>query len=329
MNIDITKELLQKYFEGQCTDEETQAVEKYLEGGDTSLFDACISDNINGSQRVDPEVEQVFRQERKKIFRLLTPVVSTTMVRWLAAASILVAALVGGLFIWRSGAGANPKVQFAGGGWVKVSNNEAISIRKIRLPDGTTIYLNAHASVRYDRDSFNVRRRELTLSGEAYFQVAHNADKPFIIHAGNSITTVKGTSFNIDAYDGADEINVTLVEGKVNIQADEWTFDMKPNQRVTIDRSRHNTVKEVDAHEYNKWIRNGELVFDHMALEKAARKLEAIYGVTIQVGASVRQNEYYVKGTFAREPIEKVLNRLLFIHALKYKKQGGKYIITP
>lgn len=328
MNINVTKELLKKYFEKRCTDEEAEAVEKYLGGEDTSLFDAYFSDNIMDHQPVDPEVDKVFRQERKKIFRLLTPVVSTSTTRWLAAASILVVALVGGMFLIRSGAGAPSKAQIAGVEWVKVSNDVAASIKKIRLPDGTTIYLNAHASVRYERTSFNVQRREMTLSGEAYFQVAHDADKPFIIHAGNSITTVKGTSFNIDAYDSADEVSVTLVEGKVNIRAGEWTFDMRPNQRVTIDRSLNNTVKEVDALEYNKWIKNGELVFDHMALEKAAKKLEAIYGVKIQIEASVMQKEYYVKGTFARESIEKVLSRLLFIHALKYKKHDGKYIIT-
>src|SRR6187402_1013804 len=155
MKINISKELLQKYFDGRCTDEETEMVENYLSGDDTSLFDEYFRGHLNDSQPADPAVDKVFRQERKKIFRLLTPVTSIPAVRWLAAASVLVVLAVGGTRLWRSsGVGEPTETRLAGAEWVKVSNDEAASIKKVRLPDGTTIHLNVHAYVRYDRNSF-------------------------------------------------------------------------------------------------------------------------------------------------------------------------------
>ncbi len=329
MQIIVTKDLLQKYFDGNCTDEEAGAVEDYLAGEDTSLLDSIFNHHLQEAQITDPQVDAVFLQEKKKIFRLLTPVTPVRAVRWLAAASILLVAVLGGIRLWRpSPANVPPGQQLAAVEWLKVSNDDAASVKKVRLPDGSTIYLNVHASVVYDRNSFNVGRREMTLTGEAYFQVAHDPKRPFVIHAGNSITTVLGTSFNIDAYDSEDEVNVTLVEGKVNVRSGEWAYDMMPNQRVTIAQSVKSTIKSVDAIEYSKWIRNGELVFDHMPLRKAIKKLSAIYGVDIQIDRRVIEHQYFVKGTFARAQVEKVLSSLLFIHALKYKKQDGKYTIT-
>lgn len=329
MKIIVTKDLLKSYFDGKCTDEEAGAVEDYLAGEDTSLLDSIFNEQLKEGQIADPEVDAVFMNERKKILRLLTPVTSIPAVRWLAAASILLVAVLGGIRLWRSSPVNTPsKQQLAAVEWLKVSNDEAASVKKVRLPDGSTIYLNVHASVLYDKNSFNVRRREMTLSGEAYFQVAHDPQKPFVIHAGNSITTVLGTSFNIDAYDSEDEVNITLVEGKVNVRSGEWTYDMMPDQRVTIDGSVKSTIKSVNAIEYSKWTRNGELVFDHMPLRKAIKKLSAIYGVNIQIDDRVIQHQYFVKGTFARAHVEEVLSSLLFIHALKYKKHDGKYTIT-
>ena len=93
------------------------------------------------------------------------------------------------------------------------------------LPDGTRVCLNASSSLSFNRH-FGRTTRDVTLDGEGYFEVAHNSQKPFRVHAGNACVTVKGTTFNVQSYADESEISVSLIEGSVvlNTISDEATL---------------------------------------------------------------------------------------------------------
>ncbi|MEP6950312.1 MAG: FecR family protein, partial [Ginsengibacter sp.] len=108
---------------------------------------------------------------------------------------------------------------------------------KIKLPDGTEVWLNSNSQLLYDSVNFSKQKREVALSGEAFFDVVKNEKVPFIIHAGNVNITVKGTAFNVKAYPSQKNIETTLLRGLIEIttsQEPDRKIMVKPNEKIII-----------------------------------------------------------------------------------------------
>ena len=140
--------------------------------------------------------------------------------RWIVAASIAILTLFGGyLFLMQPVTAAK----------AIVTNTYPNDIRLLRLPDGSRVWVNQNTKIAYT-DEFAGDTREVTLSGEAFFEVAKDPDKPFIITSGAVRTTVLGTSFNVEAYAGK-PIAVSVRSGLVKVQSSGNTVMLK---KVTI-----------------------------------------------------------------------------------------------
>lgn len=156
---------------------------------------------------------------------------------------------------------------------------------KLTLADNTVVWLNAGSRLVYPT-TFAGKTREVLLFGEAYFEVAKNADKPFIVKTSDIQVKVLGTHFNVSAYAEDKVIQTVLQEGSVELRKnDSGIFSerivLKPNQMASFSKSTSETaLYDVDASYYTLWTK-GLLSFDEVDFDKILKKVERFYNITV------------------------------------------------
>lgn len=167
----------------------------------------------------------------------------------------------------------------------------------LSLPDGTRVWLNAGSSITYPLH-FGAERR-VSIRGEVYFEVAHDARHPFIVSAAGAEMTVLGTSFNVAAYDDEARVETTLVTGSVRVASPYASVVLTPGQQAGLDSaSGAIDVKEVNVEAYTMW-RRGLLAFYEEPLRDICRKLERWYDVKIDTSSPTLDGVLYT-GMFKR-----------------------------
>jgi ferric-dicitrate binding protein FerR (iron transport regulator) len=209
---------------------------------------------------------------------------------------------------------------------------------KLVLPDGSQVWLNSGSRLHYKND-FNTRLREVELDGEAFFEVAKNADHPFIVHTSAINVKVLGTAFNVKSYPKESIIETTLLRGMVEVtRKDDPSAPkviLRPNEKLVFHK---NTVPEhpvsgIAGHAAKlpetmsdisiiplrrnipdsdkvetSWMYN-KLVFDGDSFEELAAKMERWYNIKI-VFKNERLLKYRFKGVFSNETVQDALNAL-------------------
>lgn len=161
----------------------------------------------------------------------------------------------------------------------------------VKLPDGTIAYLNAGSKLVYP-SRFDGGKREVFLVGEGFFDVTHNANKPFVVTTGELEVEVLGTKFNVSAYPTDKTIETVLVEGKVKIKETKFNllnsnYILKPNQQATYYRKSSKTkIRKVDVINYVSW-HEGYLNFNSAHLNQIVTKLERYYNIKISMEDSL------------------------------------------
>lgn len=154
---------------------------------------------------------------------------------------------------------------------------------EIRLPDGTNVFLNAGSRLIYP-NFFADNIREVFLVGEAFFDVKHNKEKPFVVQTNDIRVRVLGTQFNISAYPSDNIIETLLVSGKVRLQQNNTkifseTTELSPGQLATFSKTERTTqLKNVDIENYTLWKEN-LLKFESTDLSRVVKKLERYYNI--------------------------------------------------
>lgn len=202
--------------------------------------------------------------------------------------------------------------------------------KQLQLTDGTKVWLSPNSKLSYP-EKFGSAQRMVTLEGEAFFEVAHDSSHPFIIQTGQVSTTVLGTSFNISAYQQQTAINVTLVTGKVAVAlktADQNTeATLTNNQRASIDKTDAKIIKTdfPDAADFMN-RRTGIFNYKGARLNDVIKDLELQYLTKIQIEADITNRIFY--GSLdMNQPISQTLTKLSTVMEIKWKKDGGKYVI--
>ena len=160
-------------------------------------------------------------------------------------------------------------------------------------------------------ESFSHGVREVTLTGEAYFDITHDPMRPFVVHTGKVRTTVLGTAFNIKAYPEQSDITVTVTRGKVKVSDDKQVFGIvNPDQQITFNKNREVTEqKAVDSHEVTAWMEK-DIYFDDITIDHAVAQLEKRFDVSITLTNS-KINDCKFTATFVRgEDLEQILRIL-------------------
>ncbi|WP_316823815.1 FecR family protein [Pedobacter miscanthi] len=193
---------------------------------------------------------------------------------------------------------------------------------QVTLPDGTKVWLNALSSLKYPT-SFTGKYRTVELTGEGYFEVAKNKNKPFKLKTAKQEISVLGTHFNVSAYADEDEIKTTLVEGGVAVKnfSPLATGVLKPGQQAIF----HDTgfkVSNVDVEEYIAW-KNGFFMFNNEDIKTAMQKLARWYDVEIEYVGDF--DGIYFGGSFSKNnSLQQTLKILESTDKFKFKIEGRR-----
>ena len=149
---------------------------------------------------------------------------------------------------------------------------------RLVLSDGSVVYMNSESRLKYPV-KFIEDKRVVKLEGEAYFDVTHDEQHPFIVHTEQLNVKVLGTGFNVMAYKGDARTEVTLVHGKVDVKSKNISEILTPSRQFVMNNdTREYEVRSVNVNTYVDW-KNGILNFDAMPLEELGEKVSRWYGV--------------------------------------------------
>lgn len=205
------------------------------------------------------------------------------------------------------------------------------SVSQTILPDGTMIYLNAGSEIKYDVNPGG-KSREVSIKGEAWFDVQRNEKKPFIVHTSYYDVKVLGTRFNVKAYEDEETVATTLEEGSVCIRSTDKfkikeELTLRSGEQLTFNKSnRKLQLKKVDTRLFTSWKEN-KLIFLEMSFADLVKLLERKYGVEIVVADKSILNEHY-SGTIKNETIMEILNIIQYTHPVQYRIEGQKIVIN-
>ncbi|UNY98639.1 DUF4974 domain-containing protein [Zhouia spongiae] len=190
---------------------------------------------------------------------------------------------------------------------------------EVVLPDQSLIYLNGGTELRFPNSFKGMDNRTIYLSGEAYFSVFKDRNKPFIVSAGDLKTKVFGTVFNVDAFQSSSKIEVVLVEGSVGLFVEDESSPLmiKPNQLASYVLNQDITVTDVNIEDHVAWV-DGVLLFRDESFSEIQRKLERHFGLTIKNYNKTIENRRF-SGRFEKESLEEVLQVIQDVAPFTYE----------
>ena len=198
---------------------------------------------------------------------------------------------------------------------------------QVKLSDGTTVWLNAKSSIKFPT-IFTGIERQVEITGEVYFDVSHNAKKPFIVKSGDQTVKVLGTQFNINSYSKEKGIKTTLIEGSVLVKSNLKNLSkvLKPGQESLLDQNHQKfSINRVDLERVVAW-KNGYFIFENEELEDIMNQIARWYDVEIEYTNFNKRTQF--GGAISRyRKLEDVLNLLELTDKVKFKIQGRRIIV--
>ncbi|BAV06005.1 FecR family protein [Filimonas lacunae] len=304
-------QLLDKYLAGTSTPEENQLVDEWYNSlamvEDIRLQQPAFMAAAEQQLRAGlPDLPASISNQRAVIRRLY---------RWTAAAAAMVAGIV---------------LSWAGYRWYNVHahrTNMATAmhthrreLKKLVLPDGSTVWMNEFSTLEWNTD-FNKNSRVVKLNGEARFDIAPQAGKPFRVQVGNTVTTVLGTVFNVEGYEQEQSIKVALLSGKVRFEKDSSNNKpvvLTPGSMVTYNRlSGNSLVTSTGSTAVDAWM-DGAIVFNEVPVEEALRRLARHFDWTIKWQHPLPVDGTTVTALFRRETPEQILQGIALTNQVKY-----------
>lgn len=293
--------LLKRYRSGQCTPEEIARVEAWF-------------DSFEDRQPVTPEMTDAANEAVTAVMKQLFPRRRTFSFTRLSVAASALLLLAAGLFFLLKGRQRTPvPVTFSE---INTGSGER---KKLTLPDGTVLTMNAHSSLKIPSD-FGKQKRELFLSGQGTFEVVSNVSRPFIVHTGKVQTIVLGTSFDVRAYPGDKELQVAVLNGKVKVETGEKVLaaSVTQDQVLTYNEQRDShQLKNGNAGEIAGWRANW-FFFEQASIAEIAQLLERQYNVRITLTGTTKKSCRYTL-QLKNEPIENALRLLAQLSGITYQ----------
>lgn len=184
---------------------------------------------------------------------------------------------------------------------------------KLQLPDGTKVFLNAESSIRFPGKFGDVR--EVSVTGETFFEVAKDADHPFIVNVNGIQVQALGTAFNVKAYSGED-IQTTLIEGRIRVKGNEQQQLLLPGEQISISGTNWKHVKQSDLATVTAWTKN-TFRFRDAGIRDVMRLVERWYDAKVVYNADIKT---HFNGTINRNvPVSQLLKLLEETGAVKFE----------
>ena len=195
---------------------------------------------------------------------------------------------------------------------------------QVTLPDGTKVWLNAASSLRFPA-AFTGSDRTVQVTGEAYFEVAQDKAKPFIVQAGETETRVLGTSFNVMAYGDEKAVRTTLLDGAVRMDKGDLNTLLKPGEQGSFDTQAGTmSTKKVNVRATIAW-KDGYYYFDRTKTEDVMRQISRWYDVDIVYQGGIPQDE--IVGKIPRTAYVSEVLHVMELIGLRFKIEGRKIIV--
>jgi len=309
----MQQELLHKYFKNETSIEEEKIILDWIEESEDNkntfrkermLFDIALFANTSKAKKSN---------KKRPVY---------TILRWGASIAAIIALLFSFNFIYND----YRYNQFAAKQTITVPPGQRV---QLTLADGTKVWLNSKSTLTYAAN-FGRENRDITLDGEAYFEVAKNKEIPFNVNTEMNRVRVVGTHFNVCAYNGTKEFETTLIEGAVDIYTN---GEEKPISRLTKNEffaNYNGQIKKgkLPSYEYLRW-KEGLYCFDDTPFSTILNKLEKYYDINIIIKNPQVLN-YKCTGKFKEQDgIEHILKVIRKDHPFKYfiDKEQNKIII--
>ena len=304
----MDKKLLQKYVEGSITAEEVETVVDWLDADEKhvkefmtlhKLYDISILNQSTQGRKKEKVARTVFRR---------------IVIELLKVAAIALILFSGNFLLQKDDQMESlPSFQTL---YVPAGQRA-----ELILPDSTKVWLNANSKLVYP-SSFKEGIRQVELDGEAYFDVRHNGDNPFVVRTKSMNVTVLGTEFNVSAYSGIEEFNIALLRGSVELNSP----DLSRKYRMTAgEQVLYRDGKYVS--DYFKW-KEGLLSFNNQPIHVIIEKLRLYYDIRIEVADLPFLKERYSGKFRVKDGIEQVLKVLQLEHKFTYVKDNELNLIT-
>jgi transmembrane sensor len=328
------KQLIASYLTGNCTDAEQKRVGQLF--GSSDSFNKLFNEyQTIWEHAKEPEIKQNFDEKSAfaKISARLeeaekpTPVfpirrTKRTVIRKISvyaaqAAAVFLIALVSYLFIFTS-----QQPEF------KTLTAETRLEEPLKLSDGTLVYLNQGSTFNFPED-FRGSSRIVSLEGEAYFEVAHDESKPFIVTTGNLGIKVLGTSFNVNSFAGAERIEVTIKSGRVLFYSFDPDNDEILEQIMLIggekgiyDKQTSQLSRAIIENSNCFAWKSGQLEFHNTPLAEVLEALERTYNLNFNTALDI--STYHLTARFDKESAGDVLETLQIIFGFNISRAGNQ-----
>lgn len=264
----MNKELLYNFFQGKTSIQEEIQIRKWMEASpdnlklfmeERKLFDAMI---------LLADEDKIRSYQKKKLF------LGNYWVKEIMKVAAIIAVTLLGTYIYNE---FNPEEELLAMQKITVPAGQRINLE---LSDGTVVWLNSRSTIQYPA-SFSGKKRTIHLNGEAYFEVAHNAQKPFIVETTKGNVEVLGTKFNLEAYADNNTFVTSLMEGSVKVTSGVKELLIKPDEMAVLEQGRLK-AKPIEDYNVYRW-KEGLICFKDETFFNIMSKFETCYGVTIKI----------------------------------------------
>lgn len=319
-------ELINKYRYDKLTPEELIELRKRVNQATDSEMEQFVSDSwfsndIDSAIIDDEPIDRVkknisgfikTKRTRSKLIRLSQ----------IAAAILLPIFILGSVYFYRENSSIMSEEMF-----INTGKGERASIT---LPDGSVVSLNSDSRLGYLPRNYNKKVREITFSGEGYFQVFHNEETPFFINAKGLQVKVLGTTFNLSVRENEDTAELSLEEGKVVLVSmrNKKTATLSKNQKAILD---HHTgeitvVTDENILDVSAW-RRGDMIFRNTDLSQIISMLEENYNISITINCKQYLNDQFT-GILPTNNLNEALEILEYSYGVKAIIRGKEVIIN-
>ena len=289
------------------------------------------------SERKDPSEKTLATSVNTKVSDVAPPAVSRATITLANGQSILLdsvksgtLALQNNIVLTKTGAGkikytSRNKGKSQGLVFNTLTNPRGSRVINMILNDGSEVWLNAASSITYPV-AFKGNVREVTVTGEAYFEIAHDARKKFIVKTNDLATEVLGTHFNVNAYEDEDEVKVTLLEGSVKVIANNGTSSLiKPGEQVLGNNGGLTINNHIIAEDVIAW-KNERFSFKDTNIKNIMKEVARWYDV--QVDYQGKTEDLNFGGNMSRqENVSELLKRMEATQAVKFEVEGRKITV--
>lgn len=313
--MNIEKELLQRYVEGNVSAEEIQTVVDWLNEDEENVREFMALHKLYDISVLNKSGYAKSTQQAKKLFSY-----RKVAYELLKVAAILLLFWVGSSLFTRPSKEANIAV-------FQTLYVPAGQRAELTLADSTKVWLNAGSRLTYPTN-FEKGTRSIELDGEAYFAVAHNEKQPFVVKTEKMNIEVLGTEFNVIAYSGSLLPEVSLLKGSVELSCSgiAGSYRMKPRETVRLVTGKL-VVSKIDDYDQFRW-KEGLICFNNETVKTIMDKLQLYYDIRIDIQNIALLNNYYSGKFRTKDGVEQVLKVLQIEHKFSYTKNNELNLIT-